>query len=62
MEAKADSMTRKNHEWGWAALIIAIVVVNLGAHVWQEFRGCTGAAAKLKLCQADPSQVSNHRR
>ena len=56
MQESRNSMEPKNHEWGWAVLIMAIVAVNLGAHVWQEFRGCKGPVAALNLCQAEPGK------
>jgi len=60
MQDEAKSLEKK-HEWGWPALVIAIIVVNLGAHVWHEVRGCKGPMSALKLCKTDPAQASNRR-
>ena len=52
-------MERK-HEWGWAALVITLILGNFGAHVWQEIRGCSGPASALKLCEAESAAHGKH--
>jgi hypothetical protein len=47
------AMERK-HEWGWAALVITLILGNFGFHVWHEFRSCSGPAHALKLCEGEP--------